>query len=94
MSSRSPAMTRDRAKLLASLNQRNTGTDFLKAVEAMTTERQFPRDIGFELRTRIFEQLSEKYSEPSDVALLARNIFSGDDWLKKDILPPKSNPPL
>jgi hypothetical protein len=92
MSSRSPALAKGRAELLATSNTKNIGAAFLKAVEAMTAEGQFPGDLGFELRTQVFEQLAGKYSDPSDVALLARNIFTGDDWLKKDILPPKSDP--
>jgi hypothetical protein len=93
MSSRSPALARGRAELLASSNSRNISSDFLKAVLDVTAKHQFPGDLGFELRTTVFEQLSGKYTDPSDVALLARNIFSGDDWLKANILPPKSNPP-
>ncbi len=56
----------------------------------MTANRQFPGDLGFELRLKVFQELAGRYKHPADVAVLARNIFKGDDWLKEDLTPPEA----
>lgn len=86
MSSRSPALALGRAELLRHLNK-DTSNYFLQEVIQKAADRDFPGDLGFELRTKVFEVLAGKYTEPADVALLARKIFSGDDWLKEDLVP-------
>jgi hypothetical protein len=94
MSSRSPALARGRAELLGHLYTEEARSAFLDAVKTMTLRREFPGDLGFELRTKVFTELASKYKEPADVALLARRIFSGDDWLKEELVPSKPAPTL
>jgi hypothetical protein len=89
MSSRSPAMAEQRAELLSSLSVDGVSSRFLETVMTHTKAKNFPGDIGYDLRTRFFEATAAKYDEPSDVAELARRIFTGDDWLKNDLTPPK-----
>jgi hypothetical protein len=90
MSSRSPAMARQRAELLSGLYADGVSSRFLETVRAHAAAGDFPGDIGFDLRTRFFEATAAKYDAPSDIAELARRIFTGDKWLKDDLTPPKT----
>jgi hypothetical protein len=90
MASRSPALARMRAALLSTLYEESSTNPFLSKVKEMTDEHQFPGDLGHEVRTKVFEELAAKYQNPADVKLLAEKIFSGVDWLKEDIAPPKT----
>jgi hypothetical protein len=92
MSSRSPALALDRAELLSHLYENEVGSAFLLAVKAMTKRHEFPGDLGFELRTKVFTELASKCTEPGDVEVIARNIFSKDEWLKRELVPPKPAP--
>ena len=64
MSSRSPALARGRAELLNTLRGGVTASTFLDAVNAMTANRQFPGDLGFELRLKVFQELAGKLQAP------------------------------
>jgi hypothetical protein len=90
MSSRSPALARDRAALLSHLYKEEVRSAFLNAVEAMTVRHEFPGDLGLEQRMNVFHELAGKYTKPEDVAQLAREIFGGEhppNWLKNLVLP-------
>jgi hypothetical protein len=97
MSSRSPALARGRAELLSHLYKEEVRSDFLKAVEAMTANHEFPGDLGHEQRMTVFHELAAKYSKPEDVAVLALGIFGGDKppkWLENlNRVLPKLAPP-
>jgi len=88
MASRSPALAGMRAELLSTLYDKSGTSAFLSKVKEMTDDKKFPGDLGHELRTKVFEELAEKYENPADVKLAAETIYCGDDWLKEDIAPP------
>ena len=90
MSSRSPAMAEQRAELLSSLSADGVSSRFLETVITHAKAKDFPGDIGYDLRTKFFEATAAKYDAPSDVAELARRIFADDKWLKGDLTPPKT----
>jgi hypothetical protein len=81
MTSRSPAMAKDRAELLSTLYHGDS-REFLDVVRTKAEGHDFPGDIGFELRSRVFEQTALKYNDASDIIELARRIFTGDMWLR------------
>src|SRR5262249_6376286 len=81
MTSRSPAMAKDRAELLSTLYHGDS-REFLDVVRTKAERHDFPGDIGFELRSRVFEQTALKYNDASDIIELARRIFTGDMWLR------------
>jgi hypothetical protein len=89
MASRSPALAGMRGELLSTLYEKNGTNTFFSKIKEMTAKKQFPGDLGHEVRIKVFEELAAKYENPADVKLLAENIFSGDEWLKQDIAPPK-----
>jgi len=88
MASRSPALAGMRAELLGTLYDKSGTSAFLSKVKEMAHDKKFPGDLGHELRTKVFEELAEKYENPADVKLAAETIYCGDDWLKEDIAPP------
>lgn len=90
MSSRSPAMAKQRAELLSSLYADGVSSRFLETVRAHAAAGNFPGDLGLEIKVRFFEAAAAKYDTPSDIAELARRIFTGDKWLKDDLTPPKT----
>jgi hypothetical protein len=90
MSSRSPAMARQRSELLSGLYADGVSNRFLETVRAHAAAEDFPGDIGFDFRTRFFAATAAKYDAPSDIAELARRIFTGDKWLQADLTPPKT----
>jgi 2-polyprenyl-3-methyl-5-hydroxy-6-metoxy-1,4-benzoquinol methylase len=90
MSSRSPNMARQRADLLGALYQRGITSKFLESVQSVG--RNFPGDLGIEMRTEFFTQVAAKYDAPDDVANLFRQIFPKEEWLDKVQIPPWLNP--
>jgi len=93
MSSRSPAMAQQRAELLSSLSTDSVSGRFLETVRRQAADGDFPGDLGVDLRTRFFAATAAKYDAPSDIAELARRIFTGDTWLRDDLTPPKTVAP-
>ena len=83
MTSRTPGMARQRAALLSTLYQGGISKEFLNVVKAKADQGEFPGDLGFALRTTVFEQTAPKYADPRDIVELARRMFTGDEWLKK-----------
>ena len=88
MSSRSPALAQLKAELLGSLYREEVRSPFLKAVKEMTDMREFPGDLGLEMRMKVFQELVSKYDEPADIVLLARKtLLGGKGWLD-ELVPP------
>ena len=84
MNSRSPALAQLKAELLSSLYKEENISAFLDLVKERTEMKQFPGDLGIEMRMKVFEKLVEKCKEPADIVLLARDtLFGGEGWFEK-----------
>jgi hypothetical protein len=88
MASRSPAMAQDRANLFLRMYRQEMSRPFAETIADI--RKRFPGDIGMEVREKFFEVVGAHYQNPHDIQELARRIFTGDEWLQKDLTPPKT----
>jgi hypothetical protein len=90
MGSRSPEHALKRAELLTALYKGQAANEFLNLVKSKAAEKDFPGDIGIEMRKIVFDKLASNYKEPAEMVELARRIWPNDGWLKKLDVPKKT----
>ena len=61
MSGHSPSMARERAALLAGLYEEGMSSKFLELIK---NAKQFPGDLGIQMREAFFTQAASKYDNP------------------------------
>jgi hypothetical protein len=88
MASRSPAMAQDRANLFLRMYRHEMSEPFAETIADI--RKNFPGDIGMEVREKFLEVAGAQYQNPHDILALARRIFKNDEWLKEDLTPPKT----